>query len=413
MDQWIELKPPGRPSPLGLTLMRIALPPAGKTGRPLVAFGVNSAFALNHLLGHTLAGLADRGYRMVAIAPNAESEFLHVAACPGVRLENISMKREISPLTDLWTLWKLFVMLRRLQPAILNVSTPKAALLGGLAGWLSRVPRRIYFLRGLRHETSRGWTRRLLMACEWVACACAHQVVCVSASVRDGAVQAGIVPSSKTVMLGIRASDGIDLRRFENRSEGSDEEAQSLRRKLGIPEGCFVVGYVGRLARDKGIHELVGAVSHLRAEGRNTHLVMVGAFESGDPVNPACEAQIRTDPAIHFTGYLADPLPYYRIMDLFVFPSYREGLGNVLLEAAAAGMPSVATRVTGVVDAVDDGVTGVLVPARDLFALAKAVADLMDDPTKRQAMSSAARIHVRKHFDAEVMVDALAKFLSE
>src|ERR1039458_5915094 len=172
--------------------MRIAIPPVGKAGQPLVAFGVNSAFALNHLLGHTLIGLAGKGYHMAAIAPNAEDEFLHVAACPDVLLENIAMKREISLLADLLSLWKLIVMLRRLKPAILVLSTPKMALLGGMAAFIARVPRRIYFLRGLRYETAKGWKRKLLMACERVACACAHQVVCVSASVREGVVQAGL-----------------------------------------------------------------------------------------------------------------------------------------------------------------------------------------------------------------------------
>jgi glycosyltransferase involved in cell wall biosynthesis len=392
--------------------MRIGISRADRAGQPLIAFGVNSAFALNHLLGHTLIGLAGKGYHMAAIAPHAEDEFLHVAACPDLLLKNIAMKREIAPLTDLLVLWKLIVMLRRLKPAILNLSTPKMALLGGMAAFIVRVPRRIYFLRGLRYETATGWKRRLLMACERVACACAHQVVCVSASVREGAIHDRIVPASKTAMLGERGSDGIDLARFEAPVDGSGGNSQCLRRKLGIPEGCFVVGYVGRLTRDKGVHELVGAITRLRAEGRDAHLLVVGAFEAGDPVDPACEAQIRTDPAIHFTGYMQDPVPYYRIMDLFAFPSYREGLGNVLLEAAAAGKPSVATRVTGVVDAVDDGVTGVLVPVRDPLALSNAMADLMDNPGKRQSMSRAGRIFVKKNFDADVMVDALANFLS-
>jgi len=108
-----------------------------------------------------------------------------------------------------------------------------------------------------------------------------------------------------------------------------------------------------------------------------------------------------------------DTAPYYQVMDLFAFPSYREGLGNVLLEAAASGKPAVATRVTGIVDAVEDGVTGVLVPARDSGAVADAIAGLMDDPSRREEMSKAARAHVRKHFDADRMDDALAAFMTK
>jgi glycosyltransferase involved in cell wall biosynthesis len=349
---------------------------------------------------------------MVAIAPHADDEFLHAAACPDLRLENIAMKREIAPLADLVVLWRLTVMLRHLNPAIVNLSTPKMALLGGIAAVIARIPRRIYFLRGLRYETLKGWKRSLLMVCERVACACAHEVVCISASVQECAIQDRLVAAAKTATLGERGSDGIDLARFETPADLPGQSSQFLRRHLEIPEDCFLVGYVGRLTRDKGLHELVGAITRLRAEGRDAHLLVVGAFEAGDPVDPACEEQIRTDPAIHFTGYMKDPVPYYRIMDLFAFPSYREGLPNVLLEAAAAGKASVATRVTGVVDAVEDGVTGVLVPVRDLPALTFAIADLMDNPGKRQSMSRAGRIFVKKNFDADVMVDALATFLA-
>jgi glycosyltransferase involved in cell wall biosynthesis len=284
------------------------------------------------------------------------------------------------------------------------------AVLGGIAALIARVPRRIYFLRGLRYETTSGWKRRLLMACERAACACAHEVVCVSASVRQAAIEAGIVARPKTVMLGSKASDGICLERFEAAS-GAPQSGKDLRRDLGVPEHSFVVGYVGRLTHDKGVEELVQATMKLAGDGRDVRLLMIGGFESGDPVDPECARLISTSALTHATGYVNDPRPYYPVMDLFAFPSYREGLGNVLLEAAASGTPSVATRVTGIVDAVEDGVTGVLVPANDPIALADAIAGLMDDPEKRQSMSREGRMFVRKHFNADAMVDALAAFM--
>jgi glycosyltransferase involved in cell wall biosynthesis len=314
------------------------------TRRPLVLFGVNSTFALNHLLGRTLIGLVQKGFRIAAIAPNAETGFLHGAACPGILLRNVNIKREISLVADLRALFTLVMLFTRLRPAIVNLSTPKMALLGGMAAFLTRVPRRIYFLRGLRYETAKGWKRRILIACERVACACAHEVICVSPSVRQCAVHAGIVPESKTVMLGTRASDGINLERFGVGSP--DESGMLLRHTLGLSDQSFVIGYVGRLTRDKGIEELVQASMDLADEGRDIRLLMIGAFESGDPVDPECARLISTNALIHATGYIDDPRPYYSAMDLFAFPSHREGLGNVLLEAGAAGKPTVATRVT-------------------------------------------------------------------
>jgi len=380
--------------------------------RPLVLFGVNSTFALNHLLGHTLIGLVQKGFRIAAIAPNAETGFIHGSACPGIILRNVDMNREISLLPDLRALCALVMLFVRLRPAIVNLSTPKMALLGGIAAFLVRVPRRIYFLRGLRYETAKGWKRRLLIACERVACACAHEVICVSPSVRQCAVDAGIVTKSKTVMLGARASDGINLQRFDVGPDSPEESGMLLRHTLGLSDQSFVIGFVGRLTRDKGIEELVQASMDLAHEGRDIRLLMIGALESGDPVDPECARLISTNALIRATGYIADPGPYYRAMDLFAFPSYREGLGNVLLEAAAAGKPTVAARVTGSVDAVEDGVTGVLVPAHDSNALKIAIADLMDNAAKRQSMSEAATVFVRKYFDAAKMLDALAAFMA-
>jgi glycosyltransferase involved in cell wall biosynthesis len=166
------------------------------------------------------------------------------------------------------------------------------------------------------------------------------------------------------------------------------------------------------LTHDKGVEELVQASMDLAHEGRDIRLLMIGAFESGDPVHSECARLISTNALIHATGYIDDPAPYYRAMDLFAFPSHREGLGNVLLEAAAAGRPTVATRVTGCVDAIEDGVTGVLVPAHDSNALKIAIADLMDNAAKRQSMSTAAQIFVREYFDAAKMLDALAAFMA-
>jgi len=392
-------------------LPKPALDKAGQ--RPLIVFGVNSSFALNHLIGHTVIRVAAKGYRVAVIAPDACKDFQYREACPNVILEDIAMEREIAPFSDLLALWKLIWMFLRLRPAVVNLSTPKMAFLGGMAAWVTRTPRRIYFLRGLRYETSLGWKRRLLTACEKIACACAHQVVCVSASVRRCAVEDGIAPETKTVLLGERASDGIQLKRFQGGPEEDEQESRYLRAELGIPEEAFVIGYVGRVTRDKGVGELVQAAMKLAGDGRDVHLLMVGGMEGGDPINAECARLIDTTALIHATGYVQDTAPYYQVMDLFAFPSYREGLGNVLLEAAASGKPAVATRVTGIVDAVEDGVTGVLVPARDSGAVADAIAGLMDDPSRREEMSKAARAHVRKHFDADRMDDALAAFMTK
>jgi len=325
-----------------------------------------------------------------------------VGFCP------VPMEREISPLSDLRALWRIFRILGALRPAITNMSTPKMALLGGLAAWLARVPHRIYTLRGLRYETTRSWKRAVLVACERIACSCAHQVIAISSSVQEAALQERLTTAKKITVLGDRVSEGIAIPPCAETQCPSLEE---LRVKTGIPEGSAVIGFVGRLTRDKGIHELVECFSALRRDGLAVHLLLLGDFEPGDPVEEATASLIRSDPDVHWVGYVPQPRPYYQLMDVFVFPTHREGLGKVLLEAAAAGKPAVSTYTTGVIDVVQAGVTGLLVPPGDARALTRAVATLLGDGELAARMGKSARLLVQEHFDNGIYLERLGSML--
>jgi glycosyltransferase involved in cell wall biosynthesis len=373
--------------------------------QPVIVFGMNSMFAVRQFLPEILETMHARGFRTVVIAPAGDGAV--PPRIEGVEYRIVSMQREIAPWRDLLALFRILRILRELRPAICNMSTPKMALLGGIAGWMAGVPHRIYTLRGLRYETTRRGKRALLMACEAIACACAHQVICISRSVRDAVIRDRIVPPRKTALLGERVSEGISLRRT------SAPANQALRHELGIPETAAVMGFVGRFTKDKGIQELVESFQILRGESMDVRLLLLGDFEAGDPVNAETGRQIRTDPAIHWAGYVQDPGPYYELMDTFVFPTHREGLGRVLLEAAAAGKPVVSTLTTGVVDVVLDGVTGLLVPPRDAHALASAARRLLSDRDLAQAMGARARALVHREFDNSIYLDRLAGMLQE
>jgi glycosyltransferase involved in cell wall biosynthesis len=373
---------------------------------PRVLHVANVALSLNLMRGQ-LAFLREAGFEVTVISsPGVELE----AAGRSEEIETLAvpMAREVSPWTDLKSLVQLYRVIRRLRPSITNVGTPKAGLLAGIAAWLARVPCRFYTLRGLRCETTRGLKRRILLLSERIACMCAHRVICVSESLRQRAVALGIVQPHRALVLGSGSSNGVDTSRFLLTPLLLNRAAE-LRQELKIPLEAQVVGFVGRLTRDKGVAELVKAFSRLCETSPIVWLLLVGDFEDGDPLPPDVRRAIETDSKIIRTGLVPEATIYYHLMDVLALPSYREGFPNAILEAHAAGKAVVATRATGIADAIVDGVTGVLVPVGDAEALAKGLESLLKNKDLATGMGSAGRERVRREFQQERIWGGLAR----
>ena len=298
--------------------------------------------------------------------------------------------------------------MRRFRPLITNVGTTKAGLLGGLAARWAGVPCRVYTLRGLRFETTTGIKRAVMKFLEKVACDSAHLVICVSESVRQRAVEQGMVQPGRAVVLEHGSSNGVDAARFAP-SEERHKQAQALRGQLGIPHDAPVIGFVGRLNRDKGIPELVRAFARLRISHPGLRLLLLGDFESIEPLPYDTRGILDTDDHILRLGHVADTAPYYQVMDVVCLPSHREGFPNVVLEAQAAGRPVVATAVTGCSDAIEHGVTGLLVPPDDINALTDALERMLTDPPRAQRLGQAGRERVLRDFQPETIWSALAE----
>ncbi len=358
--------------------------------RPSIVVGITHAQTCLVLTGH-LRALRDAGFRVILISsPGPLLD--RTAAQEGVESIAIAMRRGIAPLSDLRSLFRLWCALRRLRPDITEFSTPKAGLLGNLAAMLCRVPARVYVLRGLRLETASGLKRQLLGVTERLAAACAQHVVCNSESLRTQAIALGVAHPHKLHLFGNGSSHGVDVERF---SPGRS----SIRAVLGLPRNARVVGFVGRLTRDKGVPELIEAFDELLKGDPELRLLMVGWFDdSEDALKDDLRAYIDAHPRIVRTGFVADTAPYYRAMDVMVLPTWREGFPNVVLEAAATGIPVITTLATGSRDAVLPEVTGLLIPPGYPEAITEAVRNLLDDPVRRRRMGIAARKWVIQRF---------------
>ncbi|MGA2049366.1 MAG: glycosyltransferase family 4 protein [Terracidiphilus sp.] len=350
-----------------------------------------------------LRALREAGFRVTLIS--SPGELLdRTAAREGVEAIGIPIRRDIAPFADLVSLLRLWWLLMRLKPDVCEFSTPKAGLLGSLASLLAGVPARVYMLRGLKLETALGIKRSLLLMAERTASACVQSVLCNSQSMRNQALALGVAPAAKMRVLGDGSSNGVDTYRF---SPGPSD----IRARFNLPQEALVVGFVGRLTRDKGIPELIEAFDTILKQQPDAHLLLVGWFDvSEDALAEEWRTRITYHSRIHCTGFVADTVPYYRAMDVMVLPTWREGFPNAVLEAAATGIPVITTECTGSRDSVVPEVTGLLIPPGYPEAISEAVLKLLGDPERRRCMGEAARNWVSLHFSDERVLQLAISF---
>lgn len=335
------------------------------------------------------------------------SQIQEFAEREGVSVHVVEMTRRITPLRDLVSLFALQRTLLELRPLIVHGSTPKAGMLSMIAACGVRVPVRVYQIRGLPFVTAVGIRRVLLKWSERLSCSLAHLVICNSRSLMELAVDEGLCRQSKIKVLLSGSSNGVDADERFNPEHYDTEVRGQAREKYGIARDDRVIGFVGRCVKDKGIAELYAAWQKLRNEFSDLHLLLVGDFEPQDPVSREIQVSLRNDQRVHMTGWIADTALVYSIMNVLILPTYREGFPNAPLEAAAMSLPVVATDVPGCVDAVQDGVTGTLVPARNADALTKAIEMYLNDSELRTQHGSAGRKRVLRDFQPEMIWEAL------
>jgi glycosyltransferase involved in cell wall biosynthesis len=326
----------------------------------------------------------------------------------GVPVHAVPMTRHVTPLRDLRSVWGTWRALRAIRPRLVHAHTPKGGLVGMIAAWLARTPVRIYHIRGLPLLTATGLRRRLLWLSERASCALAHRVLAVSHSIRAVAIEEGLCPADKIAVLLAGSGNGVDASGKFRPIDG--EVRQALRAERGIPADALVIGFLGRLVRDKGVVELAAAWQAMRERDPRLRLLLVGFEDATDPLPASTLESLRADPRVRTADAVtaAELARLYGAMDVVALPTYREGFSNIALEAAAMSLPIVASRVPGCTDAVVEGVTGTLVPPRDPAALAAALDRYLRDPELRASHGEAGRRRVLAEFRPEPLWRALA-----
>lgn len=359
---------------------------------------MNPSFGLTLAFEGRWEYLMQRGFLCAAIAgPGPEHHELRRRV---VTTWEVPIERYPSPWKDLVSLTRIWLCLMRHRFDIVDVSTPKASLLGALAARLSGHSRIVYMVLGRPYENMTGLKRKLMNACEWLTCSLAMVVVPISHELGAMLVAERLCPARKMRVIGVGTNKGVNLDRF-TRTKERIEQGREIRRQVGIADDDLVILFVGWLRRDKGVNELTRAFCQLAEQYPGLHLITLGNFEPSDPVEPDVEHTLRTHPRIHRLEWRPEPVPVFAAADMVASPSYREGFGNVALEASAMELAVVASDIPGCREGVVRDVTGLLVPKGDSKALAAALKRLIDDPGLRQSLARNGRARIERDFCQE------------
>ncbi len=347
--------------------------------------------SLSTFLDGSIETLMEKFDLVLVSSPGSELEELHRKY--GARAVAVLMERRMSPLKDIVSLWRLVKVFHKERPYIVHSMTPKAGLLCMMAAWITRVPRRVHTFTGLVWPTSTGIRRKILMFTDWLTCACATHIIPEGKGVMDD-LQAHITRKPMRV-LGYGNVRGVDMK-YWRRENADTEKFRQIK-----DNNRFTFLFVGRIVKDKGINELVEAFMHIYRNFK-VRLFLVGQFEDKlDPIADSTRKIIEECDGLVCPGpqHGTDLLAYYAASDCFVFPSYREGFPNTVLEAGAMELPSIVTDINGSREIIENGKNGLIIPSKNADALADAMMQMIENNEMRERMAEEARPMIESRFE--------------
>ncbi|GAB5522315.1 MAG: glycosyltransferase family 4 protein [Roseivirga sp.] len=364
--------------------------------------------SLKYLLRGQFKHFSSLGFDVVAVSADGP-EIEEFVQEEGVSHRVIPLTRKITPFKDLYCIFKLYALIRREKATIVHTHTPKAGLIGMIAAYLARVPVRMHTVAGLPLMGTAGMKKKVLIGVEEITYRFATNVYPNSHALKNFIKQNICDDDNKIKVIANGSSNGIDTQFFKRTPE-LEEQAKAIRSEHGISEDAMVAIFIGRITGDKGMNELMSAMSQIKT----LKLFLVGDFEPDlDPLSPEAMTELNGNPDIIWVGFRSDVRPYLMAADFLVFPSYREGFPNVPLQAGALGLPGVLTDINGCNELVEHGVNGLLIEPRNAVSLEKAISRLMNEPELFASMKREARRMVEERYGREVVWKALEEEYSQ
>lgn len=369
-----------------------------------IAHVTTIATSLEGLLLNQMKSLQAAGYEVAGIS--APDKSVAVLEAAGIRHHAVPMSRNFTPFADLNSLWQLWRVMRRERFSIIHTHTPKAGLLGQLAARLAGVPVIVNTVHGFYfHDHMPARSRRFYITMEKVAALCSHHILSQNAEDIRTAIREGICKEKDIEFLG----NGIDLTAYEP-ARFTEDDLRAARSRFSIPSGAPIVGFCGRLAaKRKGFLDFLRAAADIAKQKPDTRFLIIGEADHGKPdaVEPSVAGEFGIADKCVFAGQRPNSeLPVlYKIMDVLVLPSLFEGVPRVIMEASAMGTPAVASDVKGNREAVEDGVSGLLVPYADVPALSNAILRILNEPATAASMSAGCLRLAAGRFDERIVFE--------